>query len=174
MIQSLDTKLFFLINRDCSNPLFNVAMPIITMMGTSEFVILIGLAFLLFRDSKRRRLGFVLFAGVTLTYYMVSFLKEWIGRPRPFEVLSGVNLLTKISGPSFPSGHTAMIFMAVTVLSFYFKRWRIALCILGLSVGFSRIYIGAHYPLDVLSGIITGAGVGCALLAIARWCKIDM
>jgi undecaprenyl-diphosphatase len=174
MVQSLDTKLFFLINQGCSNSLLNILTPIVTMMGTSEFILLVGVALLFFPDSKRRRLALILFAGITLTYFTVDFLKGWVARPRPCEVLSGVNLLMKAGGFSFPSGHTAMAFMAQTVLSYGFKKWRIAFFILALSVGFARIYAGAHYPLDVLGGIAVGMGEGYALLAIARLCRIDL
>jgi undecaprenyl-diphosphatase len=174
MIQALDTKLFLFINKGFSNPLLNIVAPIVTMMGTSEFILLVGLALLFFRDSKKRRLALILFAGIALTYFTINSLKSWVARPRPFEVLSGVNLLMKAGSFSFPSGHAAMAFMAQTVLSYSFKKWRIALFILALSVGFARIYVGVHYPLDVLGGIIVGVGLGYALLAIARLCKIDL
>ncbi|OGX18370.1 MAG: hypothetical protein A3K83_06015, partial [Omnitrophica WOR_2 bacterium RBG_13_44_8b] len=160
MVQALDTKLFLFINTGLSHPLLNIITPILTFMGTSEFILLVGLALLFFRDSKRRRLALVLFTGITLTYLTVDFLKGWVARPRPFEVLSGVNLLVKAGGFSFPSGHTAMAFMAQTVLSYGFKKWRIALFILAFFVGVARIYAGVHYPLDVLGGIVVGMGVG--------------
>jgi undecaprenyl-diphosphatase len=174
MVQALDTKLFLFINRGFSDHLLNILMPIVTMMGTSTFILLVALAFLLFRDNKRRRLALILLAGITLTYFTVDFLKSLVARPRPFEILSGVNLLIKEGGFSFPSGHTAIVFMAQTVLSYGFKKWRIALFLLALSVGFARIYLGVHYPLDVLSGIVVGIGVGYALLAIVRLCSIDL
>ena len=174
MVQALDAKLFFFINRGFSNHLLNILTPIITKMGSSEFILLVGLVLLFFRDSKRRRLALILFAGITLTYFPVDFLKGWVARPRPFEALSGVNLLMKAGGFSFPSGHAAMAFMAQTVLSYGFKKWRITLFILALSVGFTRIYVGAHYPFDVLGGILVGIGVGYTLLAISRLCRIDL
>jgi undecaprenyl-diphosphatase len=78
------------------------------------------------------------------------------------------------NGFSFPPGHTTMAFMAQTVLSRVFKKWRAALFMLALSVGFTRIYAGVHHPLDVLAGIIVGIVIGYALLAIARMCKIRL
>jgi undecaprenyl-diphosphatase len=174
MIQTLDTNLFLFINKGFSNPVLNKLTIIITAIGTSQGILLVGLLLLFFRDNKKRRLALVLFAGITLTYCTIDLLKGWIGRPRPFEVLTGLNLLLKADGSSFPSGHTAMAFMAQTLLSYSFKKWRIALIIFALLVGFSRIYAGVHYPLDVLGGIVVGIGVGYALLAIARLSKIDL
>ena len=174
MAASLDTKLFFFINKELSCPLLNIIISVITVMGTTEFVLLVGLVLLFFPDSKKRRLAIILSAGIALTYFTVGFLKGWTARHRPFEVLSGVNLLMNAEGFSFPSGHTSMAFMAQTVLSYGFKKWRIVLFVLALSVGFARIYVGVHYPLDVLGGIAVGMGIGYAVLAIARLCRIEL
>lgn len=173
MIQALDTKLFFFINKGLSHPLLNIIIPAVTMIGTGEFISLVGLALLFSRHRSRRWSALILFAGIIVTYFVVYFLKAWVARPRPFAALSGVNLLMKAKGFSFPSGHATMAFMSQTVLWRVFKKWRIALFMLALSVGFARVYAGVHYPLDVLAGIIIGIGIGYALLAIARLCKFE-
>jgi undecaprenyl-diphosphatase len=66
---------------------------------------------------------------------------------------------------SFPSGHAATSFAAATVLSFARPRWAPAFYLFALAIGFSRVYVGVHYPLDILGGAVLGVGVATAL----RW-----
>jgi undecaprenyl-diphosphatase len=66
---------------------------------------------------------------------------------------------------SFPSGHAATSFAAATVLSFAWPRWAPAFFLLALAIGFSRVYVGVHYPLDIVGGALLGIGVAIAL----RW-----
>lgn len=69
---------------------------------------------------------------------------------------------------AFPSGHTSRVFALVTVLGQKYKRWRIVLFVFASLIGFSRIYIGAHYPLDVIAGAALGIGVSFIVLKIFR------
>ena len=66
---------------------------------------------------------------------------------------------------AFPSGHAATSFAAATVLSFARPRWAPAFYLLALAIGFSRVYVGVHYPLDIVGGAVLGIGVAIAL----RW-----
>ena len=66
---------------------------------------------------------------------------------------------------SFPSGHAATSFAAATMLSFARPRWAPAFYLLALAIGFSRVYVGVHYPLDIVGGAALGVAVAIAL----RW-----
>jgi undecaprenyl-diphosphatase len=66
---------------------------------------------------------------------------------------------------SFPSGHAATSFAAATVLTFLRPRWAPAFFLLALAIGFSRVYVGVHYPLDIVGGAVLGILVAIAL----RW-----
>jgi undecaprenyl-diphosphatase len=66
---------------------------------------------------------------------------------------------------SFPSGHAATSFAAATILSFARPRWAPAFYLLALAIGFSRVYVGVHYPLDIVGGAVLGLAVATAL----RW-----
>jgi len=95
-----------------------------------------------------------------------SAIKNTIRRPRPWIAHSdSLVCIQHVSGYSFPSGHTSFTFAAATSLSLLFPRWYIILpsALWACSVGYSRLYIGAHYPSDVLVGALVGTG--SALLA---------
>ena len=69
---------------------------------------------------------------------------------------------------SFPSGHAATSFACATVLAFAAPRLAVPLYLLAAAIAYSRVYVGVHYPIDVLGGAILGAAVGLALLG-RRW-----
>jgi undecaprenyl-diphosphatase len=70
--------------------------------------------------------------------------------------------------PSFPSGHTTVAFACATVLSYFAPKLAPVLFLLALAIGFSRIYVGVHYPLDVLGGAALGVLVGGGVIALHR------
>jgi len=169
LLIGIDTKIFQLINGTWANPVFNIVMPLISELGSGGVIFLISaLCFFLRRRRDKGALAILLFAALTLTYYIVSFLKITVARPRPFILMPDANLFVAVKGFSFPSNHTATAFMAATILSEFFGSWRKVLFFVAALVGYSRIYLGVHFLSDVIAGAIVGILIGRAILSIGK------
>lgn len=168
MVEFIDFPVFRTCNMSWSNPVLDMLMPFITELGSRHLIFIIAVILLIFyRRKDRGRLGLLLLAGITVTYYIVSALKGIIARPRPFVVIQEANLLCEVSRSfSFPSGHTTTAFMAATILADTFRRWRVPLYVLAILVAFSRIYLGVHFLSDVAAGSILGIMIGYMLIKI--------
>ncbi|HXT10076.1 MAG TPA: glycosyltransferase family 39 protein [Candidatus Angelobacter sp.] len=188
-LYSADVSVFRFINGRLSNSVFDVVMPFAS--GNRYFFpALIVLGFLLLWKGGKRAwlcgmmLVFILWPGDSC---ITNMLKHAIARPRPFVALQDVRLPMKKFGNdmanaaaverrhknappygeppghnSMPSSHAANWFAATMILYvFYRKSWRFMLPLACL-VAFSRIYNGVHYPSDVLTGALLGAGYAAA------------
>jgi undecaprenyl-diphosphatase len=95
-------------------------------------------------------------------------LRQWIGRERPPLVYPEPKPLVGVphSG-AFPSGHASTAFACATVLAWASPRLRIPAFLLAAAIAWSRVYVGVHWPLDVLGGALLGVLVATALLTLA-------
>lgn len=101
-----------------------------------------------------------------LTLGVTSVVKMAVRRPRPYQSYSAeLFCLQPVRDPSFPSGHTSLCFATATTLSLMYPKWYVAVpaYLWAAGVGYSRLYVGAHYPTDVVAGAIVGTS--CAVLA---------
>jgi undecaprenyl-diphosphatase len=98
------------------------------------------------------------------------FLKNMVARIRPYDYCSEIiPLVPKLHDYSFPSGHTGIAFAAAYICARYLPgRFRVILMALALLTPFSRLYLGVHYPTDVLAGIVIGVGSGVLAEIIYR------
>lgn len=120
------------------------------------------LAAVLLAVPKTRRTGACLACALVLDLLLCNlWLKPWIGRVRPFAVNPGVKLLiTPPTDASFPSGHTAASFAAVSALrTARSPLWKPSLALAAV-IAFSRLYLYAHWPTDILGGILVGTLAG--------------
>ena len=160
MPQYMDRVVFFFINHGLSNPFFDSIMPVISEISDGPILFAVSLALLFLKKRELKFLGLIMLAGLTVSFYVVSGLKELVARPRPFLVLMDVFLLAKEKSMSFPSNHAATSFMAATVLMAYFKRYAAVFYSFAAAVAVSRVYMGVHYPSDVLAGAGLGIMIG--------------
>lgn len=134
----------------------------ITTLGDAGFIWIVS-ALISLCFKKTRKTGIAVIIALCLSLLINNLiLKNLIVRIRPYEVIEGLQILIpKQSDFSFPSGHTGSSFAAAIV--FYRcmgKKYGIAAIILAVLIAFSRLYIGVHYPTDVLAGMITGIAIG--------------
>ena len=98
---------------------------------------------------------------------LATGLKALADRPRPFEALPQAHrLMGATVGASFPSGHAATAFAGAVALGVLTRRAVPALFVLALAIAYSRVYVGVHYPVDVLAGALLGSAVAFAMLAL--------
>lgn len=159
-LQSLDIQLLLWLREVCQTPILNQPMIWISALGNCGAIWLaIALIFILLGNRKNpwRRWGVTLLlclGGCALVCNLI--LKPWVGRIRPYDLLGFQLLIPPLSDFSFPSGHTSASFAAAATLCTMNKRWGVAALIFGGLMGFSRLYLGVHFPSDVFMGALIG------------------
>lgn len=146
------------------NPILTPFFIFVTKLGNAG-AIWIALTVILLIPKKTRKIG-CMSALALLGSLIINnlILKNLIARIRPYEIINGlVPLIEKPTDYSFPSGHTGSSFAAACILYRKLpKRFGITALLLAMLIGFSRLYLGVHYPSDVLFGIISGVGISYA------------
>jgi undecaprenyl-diphosphatase len=169
MLQNLDTAVFFFINKHLANPVFDVLMPLVTRMGSGDGAFAAALIIIILCKKEKKGSGVLILAGSALSYHLVVFLKDLIARPRPYMAMPDVRLLVPVDGfLAMPSGHATTAWMTAMVLAGFFKK-RVLWFSLAALISFSRVYVGVHYPSDVLAGALVGAVMGYGLLKFAEY-----
>ena len=166
----MDGKLLLWLKEAFSHPVLDEIMIMISRLGNKGFIwIAIGVLFLLlgFRNKIWRNRGFLVLFSLAANFLVCNVvLKPLIDRTRPYYVLDYTPLIPPVGDPSFPSGHTSASFAAATAIYAINKKWGIAAYIFAAVMGFSRLYLGVHFPTDVLAGALVGTAAAIGIIRI--------
>ena len=136
---------------------------LLTALGDARSWCAVGLALLATTRPAGIHAGMRLACGCTLGALIAQILKRTLNRPRPSTAIEGFEALAENPDAfSFPSGHTAAAFGVAVALAGEPAHAGPLSLLLATGVGLSRVYLGAHYPLDVLVGVFVGSGSGLA------------
>lgn len=151
------------------NAFMDAVMPVITVLGDNGYVWL-GLSFALMAFKRTRKTGFLIFGAIFIGAVICNAtLKPLVERLRPCVVRPDLAILAACeTGFSFPSGHTTASFAAAGVLVLTHARFAWAGVILASLIAFSRIYMGFHFPTDVLGGMIAGTLAAFVAVEVER------
>ena len=177
-----DQNLFFTIHHGMSNSFFDWIMPALRnrLFWTPLYLFIV---FYLVKNYGKKAWLILLFAGMTFgltDYISSSVIKPRVTRLRPCnnpEINTNVkNLIDCGTGYSFPSSHAANHFgLAVFLIFMFYRKWRFILPI-GLlwafSISFAQIYVGVHFPIDILAGGFLGAFVGFLMSKVLKRTKL--
>src|SRR5215470_16380767 len=187
----MEQSLFHLINQQWTSPVLDLFMAALSDSQIWEpLLIAIGICALVFGGFKARALVICLGISLTIAGFVTSSLKSSVGRQRPKHVQSVrmvqlqkarpkfLSLFKKPvirfsdssdrgrSGPSFPSGHTVNNTITATYLTLFYRRRGWLYWLVTLAVGYSRIYLGAHWPSDVVATLVLGIAEALLLLSV--------
>lgn len=128
-------------------------------------ILVLGVAAIVAIVARRLRLAASIVLGGLAAYAIAKVIKRIVERGRPDTLLTDVNIRGEASlGLGFVSGHAAVIsLIAMVTVPYLPKRWRWVPWVVLLVVGWARIYVGAHLPLDVVGGAALGLAVGAAM-----------
>ncbi|MFM8771966.1 MAG: phosphatase PAP2 family protein [Candidatus Kapaibacterium sp.] len=177
VLVSWDIHAFLFVNKNLSNDLFDVVMPIVTTTKNWLPIFLVSMGLLVLRGYRSRTEGGnrPILCAVVLVLSVAAadqlshrLLKETIQRARPYQTLSEVHQLVGSGGGSFPSNHAMNSAIIAVILSTFFPRLRIVWWSYAAVIGFSRMYCGVHYPSDVLGGYVIGVLWALLVLNVVR------
>ena len=170
-LQALDSAVLLFLQEVIRVGVLNPLMVVYTHLGDAGLMwIALSLVMLFFPQT--RRAGILSLCAMALGLVCNNLLlKHLVQRPRPYLVVAGLAPLIPPPDPnSFPSGHTCAAFASAIAWLFTLpRRWmKVTGIVLAALMGFSRMYVGVHFPTDVLVGGLVGSLCACLVYALSR------
>ncbi len=179
MLNTLNQKLFFFINHGAlQSPMLDGFMIFVSkfFVQTLMLLVLSWLVFLAIKSKKDsslflKKMGDILLFFITLSFVwaITELIKGLISLPRPHQSLFGVKtLIVHGENDSFPSLHTSFSFALAYFVYSLSKRAGLMLFGIAVIIGISRIYVGVHYPLDVIAGAFIGTLISFIIVKVFK------
>ena len=177
-ITQWDTDVLFWFQDHLRADWLNHIMKVITHLGDGGIIwILLCIALLI--PKKTRRIGLVAAIALAFSFCVNDLIiKHLVNRVRPYDAIQGlVRLIGPESSTSFPSGHSSAAFATTTgILLASHKKWpvwpKLLIVFFACVIAFSRIYVGVHYPSDVIMGMVVA--ISCSLIGYLVFCKVEL
>lgn len=157
-IHNIDSNILLYIQENIRSDTLTVFFTNFTKLGNSV-ILWIALSLILVCFKKTRKMGLVITVSLFLGFIFTNvILKNLVARTRPFYAIPDLNALVPYPKDySFPSGHTTSAFSICTPMFIMLKkRYSFIFLVFATLMGFSRLYVGVHYPTDVIIGMVVG------------------
>lgn len=169
IIWRFDKELFLILNHLPHNLALDSFFAFLSGIGTGGLIwVGIMVALFIWEEIKDKK-GFIalLLSSIFIILFIDLGLKNLVKRPRPeFAIQSTMVVFDKRDSFSFPSVHTTLAFAAASILAKEHKKWAKYYFLLAFLIAFSRIYLGKHYPSDVIVGGMIGLFIGYIITII--------
>lgn len=160
LLEIFDKRVLDIFNQDIKNPVFDFLLPLITRSAEIAAFFPLCLLILIFDKKKGKRVTVLLVIAYLLSRLATLFLKYLTHRPRPFLIYPDLNVLGRAILSAFPSGHVTLVSAIAIVLGKKYEDWQWLMWIWIALVSVSRMYMGLHYPTDVIAGMVVGLAIG--------------
>lgn len=165
-LSTFDEKILYFFNRSIKCGWLDHIFPYITDLGLWAVVILIFVIVRYFQEGIVKFPLPAFIVGWFLSDFLSGFLKSVFMRPRPFISYAWVAALEHSLGYSMPSGHAVVAMVYCVILKNYYPNFAWFFYPAAGLIGFSRIYMGVHYPSDVLTGFLIGYILGSLMVKV--------
>jgi len=165
-LRQFDVDIFQALNQAGKIELLDALMVAFTIVGIGYVIVLVAVPLWM---KKKREAAFDVVVLVVVVTVLTEVIKILVDRQRPSLELSGVQTIISASGPSFPSAHASRAFAVALLVAFNSKRtWGIAALVIATLIAVSRVYLGVHWPSDVLFGALLGLLIAAMLAYLGR------
>lgn len=165
-----DKASFYFFNGALTNPILDILMPFVTDKANFLKIILISwFAIFLAGGGKGKKTALIILLVILISDQSANLLKYMFHRERPCNALAGIRLLVGCGDSySFPSNHAANIFASMIYLSYNYRKLSPVFIAIAVLVAYSRVYVGVHYPVDVLGAALLGFTISGFVIVLER------